>query len=216
MLAQKQIYINLFSKGEARERDAAKRNRATAPRVRDPLRVRDPPRSPGKTHKKNQPVSCGCSIQEDVSMTRSELREHCFKILFCADFYPAEEKVEQMKRYFEEPKEDAVTPEGVEEILHNVSMSEKHEQYLKNKAEDIMCRVPELDDKINGVAQGWKTKRMGKVDLTVLRLALYEMIYDEEVPEKVAINEAVELAKKFGGDESPAFINGVLAKLVHK
>ena len=64
------------------------------------------------------------------------------------------------------------------------------------------------------MAQGWKTRRMGKVELTILRLALYEMLYDEEVPEKVAINEAVELAKKFGQGESPAFINGVLARLV--
>lgn len=85
---------------------------------------------------------------------------------------------------------------------------------MKQKTEEIMCKVPELDAKIDEVAQGWKTKRMGKVDLTILRLALYEMLYDDEVPEKVAINEAVELAKKFGGNDSPAFINGVLAKLV--
>ena len=74
--------------------------------------------------------------------------------------------------------------------------------------------IPEIDEKINQVAEGWKTRRMGKVELTILRLAVYEMQYDEEIPEKVAINEAVELAKKFGRDESPAFINGVLAKLV--
>ena len=74
--------------------------------------------------------------------------------------------------------------------------------------------VPELDEKINGVAEGWKTKRMGKAELTILRLASYEMKYDDEIPEKVAINEAVELAKKFGGKDSPAFINGILAKLV--
>lgn len=147
-------------------------------------------------------------------MTRSQLREHCFKMLFCADFYPAEEKEEQLERYFEEPIEDVLTPEGVEEIVHNVSMSEKHEAFLKSKTEAIMLKVPELDAKINEVAQGWKTKRMGKVDLTILRLALFEMLYDDEVPEKVAINEAVELAKKFGGNDSPAFINGVLAKLV--
>ena len=55
---------------------------------------------------------------------------------------------------------------------------------------------------------------MGKAELTILRLALYEMAYDEEIPEKVAINEAVELAKKFGGDDAPSFINGVLARLV--
>ena len=54
----------------------------------------------------------------------------------------------------------------------------------------------------------------GKVELTILRLALYEMKKDETVPEKVAINEAVELAKKFGGSDSPAFVNGILAKLV--
>jgi N utilization substance protein B len=54
---------------------------------------------------------------------------------------------------------------------------------------------------------------MGKVDLTILRLAVYELRFDEDIPSKVAINEAVELAKKFGGDESPGFVNGVLAKL---
>lgn len=74
--------------------------------------------------------------------------------------------------------------------------------------------VPELDKKIDEVAEGWKTRRMGKVELSILRLAVYEMKYDEEVPEKVAINEAVELAKKFGGSDAPAFVNGILAKLV--
>ena len=53
---------------------------------------------------------------------------------------------------------------------------------------------------------------MGKVDLTILRLAVYEIVFDEEVPTGVAINEAVELAKQFGKDESSAFVNGVLAK----
>ena len=70
------------------------------------------------------------------------------------------------------------------------------------------------DEAIDAVAEGWKTGRMGKVDLTLIRLAVYEMKYDEDVPVGVAINEAVELAKKYGTDESPAFINGMLAKLV--
>ncbi|MEG0566045.1 MAG: transcription antitermination factor NusB [Hungatella sp.] len=147
-------------------------------------------------------------------MTRRQLREHCFKMLFCADFYTAEEKEEQLERYFTEPAEDEMTSDGVEEVLHDVTMDAKDEEYLKKKVDEIMVKVPDLDAKIDEVAQGWRTKRMGKVDLTILRLALFEMLYDEEVPEKVAINEAVELAKKFGGDESPAFINGVLAKLV--
>lgn len=147
-------------------------------------------------------------------MTRSKLREHCFKMLFCADFYPPGEKEEQIGSYFDGPVEDELTPDGVEEILHDVKMSREDEAYLKEKTEAVMEQIPGLDEKVNAVALGWKTKRMGKADLTILRLALYEILYDADVPEKVAINEAVELAKKFGGKESPAFINGVLAKLV--
>lgn len=147
-------------------------------------------------------------------MTRRELREHCFKMLFCADFYPADETKQQLLCYFDVLGEDETTPEGVLNILHQAEFDEKDHQYLLQKAEAVTARLPELDARINEVAQGWKTKRMGKVDLTILRLALFEMIYDQEIPEKVAINEAVELAKKFGQKESPAFINGVLAKLV--
>ena len=69
-----------------------------------------------------------------------------------------------------------------------------------------------IDDMINKEAKGWDTTRMGKVDLTLIRLAVYEIKYDDEIPTGVAINEAVELAKKFGQDNSPAFVNGVLAK----
>ncbi|MCI7795858.1 MAG: transcription antitermination factor NusB, partial [Lachnospiraceae bacterium] len=85
---------------------------------------------------------------------------------------------------------------------------------LEDRVEKIMARIPELDREIDRVAEGWKTRRMGKVELTILRLAVYEMKDDGEIPEKVAINEAVELAKKFGGDDSPAFVNGILAKLL--
>ena len=66
---------------------------------------------------------------------------------------------------------------------------------------------------LNEASKGWKVNRMSKVDLAIMRLAVYEMKMDEDIPVKVAINEAVELAKKFGGDDSPAFVNGVLAKL---
>lgn len=147
-------------------------------------------------------------------MTRREAREHCFKMLFCQDFYPAEEKEEQLERYFEAPVEDVMDKDGADEILHKVDMDENDKKALEEKVEKIMMRIPQLDERINQVAEGWKTRRMGKVELTILRLALFEMKEDETVPEKVAINEAVELAKKFGGDESPAFINGILARLV--
>ena len=73
-----------------------------------------------------------------------------------------------------------------------------------------------IDELLEKYSKGWKLSRMNKVDLTILRLGVYEMKYDEDIPERVAINEAVELAKKFGGDESPAFVNAVLAKLSSK
>lgn len=147
-------------------------------------------------------------------MTRREAREHCFKMLFCQDFYPAEEKEEQLERYFEAPVEDVTDENGMDEILHEVNLNEENKKALEERAEKIMGKIPELDEAINKAAKGWSTKRMGKVELTILRLAVYEMKEDADIPEKVAINEAVELAKKFGGDESPAFVNGILAKLV--
>lgn len=147
-------------------------------------------------------------------MTRREAREHCFKMLFCQDFYPAEEKEEQLGRYFEAPAEDVTDQSGADEVLHQVNVPEEDRRKLEDRVEKIMARIPELDREIDRVAEGWKTRRMGKVELTILRLAVYEMKDDGEIPAKVAINEAVELAKKFGGDDSPAFVNGILAKLL--
>ena len=106
--------------------------------------------------------------------------------------------------------------DGKDEILHDPFEKEEDRVYLEKRVEKIMELIPEIDEKINEIAEGWRTRRMGKVELTILRLAVFEMKYDEEIPEKVAINEAVELAKKFGGDEAPAFVNGILAKLIQK
>ena len=147
-------------------------------------------------------------------MTRRELREHCFKLLFLMDFHPDYEQKEQIERYFEEPEED--DGEGsATDIVHAPAMDVFDGGYVKSKVEAVRAKVPELDEKIDSVAKGWSTNRMSKVDLTIIRLALYEMLYEEDVPEKVAINEAVEIAKKFGGEDSPSFVNGILAKLVN-
>lgn len=130
-------------------------------------------------------------------MTRHEVREHIFRLLFMVEFHEKEELQEQVNLYLEEI-------EGV---------SEKNQTYMKEKFERIREKIPEIDTAINEKTEGWKTNRMGKAELTILRLAVYEMKYDDDIPTKVAINEAVELGKTFGGDESPAFINGILAKL---
>ena len=128
-------------------------------------------------------------------MSRREIREQIFKMLFLIEFHESEEMPEQMELFLEE-----------EEIEENT--------YIQEKYQKIVEKLNEIDEAINEKATGWKTSRMSKVDLALLRLAVYEIRYDEEIPEGVAINEAVELAKKYGTDGSPAFINGVLAKFV--
>ncbi|HIZ74139.1 MAG TPA: transcription antitermination factor NusB [Candidatus Mediterraneibacter stercoravium] len=130
-------------------------------------------------------------------MVRTELREHIFKMLFQIEFNETEEMPSHLKYYFD-TLEDA---------------AEKDKQYIQKKYEAVVSHVPEIDRIINDSARGWKTGRMNKVDLTILRLAVYELKWDEEIPVGVAINEAVELAKKFSGDEGPAFVNGVLGKV---
>lgn len=144
-------------------------------------------------------------------MNRREEREHKFRLLFSTLFYPDQEADAQIDRYFVCPVyEDAAETED----KTAAPVSEEDAARLKKQVEEILAKIPELDQKIDEVAEGWKTRRMGKVELTILRLALYEMRYDDAVPDKVAINEAVELAKKYGGSDSGAFVNGVLAKLV--
>ena len=137
-------------------------------------------------------------MTEEKDMTRREIREQVFKMLFRVEFYNQEEMSEQIALC----EDDAC------------SWKEKDKTYIFEKVEKISEKLEEIDAKINEVSEGWKTGRMGKVDLALIRLAVYEMLYDEDVPAKVAINEAVELAKQYGTDNSPAFINGILAKLV--
>ena len=77
----------------------------------------------------------------------------------------------------------------------------------------LIYPIEEIDEILNDYSRGWKTTRMNRVDLTALRLAVYEMKMDADVPVGVAINEAVELAKLFGGEDSGSFVNGVLGKI---
>ena len=129
-------------------------------------------------------------------MTRRQLRENIFKMLFRVEFFDEKEMPEQLTLF-----EDEVEP-----------ISEDEKIYIANKYNDIYAHIEELDAAINEVSKGWKTSRMGKVDLTLIRLAVYEIRFEEEIPVKVSINEAIELAKKYGTDDSPAFVNGILAK----
>ncbi len=131
-------------------------------------------------------------------MTRRELRENVFMMLFRVEFHGEEEMPEQMVLFAEEIE----------------NLNDKDSEYMNHKCNEIIARLPEIDAAINEVATGWKTSRMAKVDLSIIRLAVYEMKYEDDIDAKVSINEAVELAKKYGTDDSASFVNGVLAKFL--
>lgn len=132
-------------------------------------------------------------------MSRSKIREHIFKLLFLLEFYQKSEISEQAELYMDE--------------VEDASFTEAEHAYIFTKFRKIEENLPQIDEHLTRASEGWKPGRMNKVDLAILRLAVYEIELDEDIPVGVAINEAVELAKKFGGDDSPSFVNGVLAKV---
>ena len=122
-------------------------------------------------------------------------------MIFGYEFNSDAEMPEQMQLYFEQLDEEDGVP------------TEAEVTYIRDKALNVILKTEEIDELLNANTKGWKTSRMNKVDLSILRLAVYEMKWDDEIPAGVAIDQAVELAKKYSGDEGPSFINGVLAKL---
>ena len=131
-------------------------------------------------------------------MTRRQQRENVFKLLFRIEFNDSNEMPDQVQLFFEDFEK----------------LQKKDKDEIEAKYDKIVAKLEDIDAIINEVSTGWKTSRMSKVDLTIIRLAVYEIKFDEDVPDSVAINEAVEISKVFGGDDSPSFVNGILAKVV--
>lgn len=132
-------------------------------------------------------------------MGRHEQREQIFMLLFQVEFHSPEEMPRQMRLFLEDG----------ERIL-----SQEDADRIEERCRLISEKIPEIDKLINENTEGWDTGRMGKVELTVLRLAVYEMRYDDDIPERVAIDEAVEIAKKYGQENSGGFVNAILGKIV--
>ncbi len=130
-------------------------------------------------------------------MTRREAREHVMKLLFQKDFFGQEEYDSQAMEY-----------------LERFEIGEKHHGFILKEYNGAIKHQEDIDEIITMSSKKWKTNRMAKLDLTILRLAVYEMYYEEDIPNNVVINEAVELAKKYSGDDSPAFVNGLLANVI--
>ncbi len=134
-------------------------------------------------------------------MNRKSLREQTFKLLFRAEFNSYEEMSEQADMFFNSG---------------DLTVTERDQAYITGKCTQIIEKLPEIDAKLDEKLKGWDHTRIGKVELAILRQAVYEILYDETVPTGVAINEAVELAKKFGQENASVFVNGVLARFAGK
>ena len=118
-------------------------------------------------------------------------------MLFRIEFNTREELQEQMEMFLEE----------------KADISEADSRYIRDKVNAVLDVQEEIDSTIMRICTGWRLERLGKAELAILRLAVYEMVKDEDIPKGVAINEALELAKVYCSEDAPRFINGVLAKL---
>lgn len=131
-------------------------------------------------------------------MNRSEIREQAFKLIYSLEIQKKEPLEEQIELYIE---------------TNNIT-NKNAVEYIKDAVFGIEKNREEIIEKIEkNLKSEWKIDRIAKVDLAILKLAIYEIKY-KDIPFKVVINEAVELAKKYGEDNSKNFVNGILASIV--
>ncbi len=136
-------------------------------------------------------------------MSKREQREQLFKLLFRVEFNERDEMPEQIRLF---------TESGLLIDEKDVPLSEEDAALISGKYDKIMAQLDRIDTLLSDKAEKWSIDRMGKVELAILRLAVYEICFDPRIPIGVAINEAVELAKKYGQDNAGSFVNGILAK----
>lgn len=126
---------------------------------------------------------------------RRKLREYAVQILYSGDFWEMEAAtaLESHRTYFASGSGD--------------------DGFLTRTITGISGCKDEIDDLIRQFSTNWRLERMAIVDRNILRMATYELMHLEDIPRKVSINEAIEVAKKYGGDDSPSFINGILDRI---
>lgn len=129
-------------------------------------------------------------------MTRRAAREEAFKVIFQVDL----------------GKNPWV--EALSRVLEDSSLSEESRLFLKQLVEGTMTHLSEIDAEISKYAQDWKLDRMLSTDRNILRMSIYELKYQKDIPAGVTVNEAVELAKIYGDEDSGRFINGILGNFI--
>lgn len=133
-------------------------------------------------------------------MLKSQVREEIFKIMFRYPFVEEGEMEEQVSFSLEDLD----------------GKSEENIQRIKNKVEAILANISDIDQMIEECCEGWSFNRIGKAEISIMRIATYEIMFDEEVPSSVAINEAVELSKLYCDEDAKGFINAILGKIEKK
>ena len=132
-------------------------------------------------------------------MSRKIARELAFKVIFSVDFQHENEDVEKLIMNLEDETKE---------------ITQEDKGYINDIVQGVMAKTEEVVEKIRKYLKGWTMDRISKTDLAILRLAIYEITYRDDIPYKVSVNEAVELAKTFSDSTSSSFINGVLAGVV--
>lgn len=127
-------------------------------------------------------------------MNRTKAREYAFVLLFEYKFQP--EEIETILSDF------------VEEFNPGQQQS-----YIERVVRGVVDNLEAIDEKIDAVSMDWKVERMSCVSIAVLRLAVFEILFCEDIPSVVAVNEAVSIAKKYDGEEAAPFVNGILGKI---
>ena len=131
-------------------------------------------------------------------MSRRNARKHIFNLVFQTEFNVETDIKETIETYTEEYED----------------FQKRESDFVSREYRGILANIESIDSYIDKYAIGWSVQRLAKTDLAILRMGVYEIIFDDEIPDAVAVNEAVELAKEFSGDKAPAFINAVLSKIV--
>ena len=139
-------------------------------------------------------------------MSRRLAREFAIQFLYSTDFNRNENTDEMLEDFYEIKKEQG--KDGQQD-----SMKEADMKFAEEIIKGTIGKLQEIDQFIQNNTTGWTKERIAKVDLAILRLALYEILFRDDIPDSVSINEAIELAKKYSTDESGSFVNGVLGKI---
>lgn len=129
-------------------------------------------------------------------MSRRLSRESAMKLLYQLEIQKSDRE-EQIELYLNEQE--------------NLDLSDK--KYIQNVLDGVKINLEQIDELIKKYLKGWSIERVSKVDLSILRLSIYEMLFREDIPCNVSINEAVELTKKYSSEQSKAFVNGVLGSI---